>query len=479
MIAYPRSAKCVAVVMLVGIAFGRRAAASVPAGSPAYYLACIQINEQDRRRLAYEDNRVQIYALDSKGEPLTLPVEILNTSATRITPDGRIVSGLRFKGYSQFGSTENITRDRAESLWRGNAKINLTEEFKRIGTASEASAWDSVLAYLHEHHMFDPAVHREAVRSSLNFEMYEADTAVSPLDRRIVIKAGIYDKDTRPHGEYAPNWDALFLVDFATSTVQHIAGTDQDRYFVHLAGDTLVDGKVTFYRIRNFLSIMMSNMEDNPAIIPEGGWEVCCYDIATRKLEVLAKSPYRYGPYPGSLLWSPDRAKLLYTAAHEPFQLDKVNNECPGKYVYDVTARTSFRPTDKHQQERAICWAPDSRRFLIWCRPNPFHPDGTGPRGYYVVDLNGGLYPLLPFDKNEVTEKGLHDFRDTFRWSPDGKFIAFCARFKQGDSEYDGIFMMPDDRSGRYWLIDKAKIQPKVAGKAWVFDYFFNLVWLE
>jgi hypothetical protein len=294
-------------------------------------------------------------------------------------------------------------------------------------------------------------------------------------------KAVIEIEDAPPNSKSAPCYDMLFLLDRNTSSVIHIAGSDKDRCFISITewDDSLTDKYVTFNRIANYTSILMGTEEDTKEIADEGGWEVCCYDIEKRELRVLVKSAYRYGSYPQSpLLWSPDGSKLLYSGCYEPWGLDKVNNERPGVYVYNKDNGSHRRLTKKYNAESAICWSPDSRRFLIEVYPSPSRPQDASDFGYWIVDtVSSAATPLLLLDKKARTAKGLHDFRRTFAWSPDGKYIAFCAQFEETGAPYDGVFIMAVDNTGRYWLVDKERINP--ARKPRLNRFFSDLVWLS
>ena len=67
-------------------------------------------------------------------------------------------------------------------------------------------------------------------------------------------------------------------------------------------------------------------------------------------------------------------------------------------------------------------------------------------------------------------------FRRSLTWSPDGKYIAFCARYKAEGAKYDGLFVIPDDRAGKYVLIDKVSIDGGIHPEP---EFFFSPAWLD
>jgi len=460
---------------------GRLHGAETDAKQAVYQLACIRTNDQNTTRPSPHNNRLNIYALDENGQASGPPLQMTDAQATHITPDGRVIRESRMGSARTFLSTDRLLRERIAAFGVGGTAVDFQASFPAPLFLNEASARKSLRGYLVQHSLFDPAVHREPGWMSLAFSMDVPHRLISLSQKLAVIKVMMEEKNISPKDKYAANYDILFLLDLATSASSLIAGSDKDRCFFQLAGDILCDGKVTFYRIRNFLSIMMGYEEETTDLAQEGGWDVCCYNIAKKNLAVLVKSDFRYQSFPHSpLLWSPDGSKLLFEGCYEPTGLDQRNNEQPGVYVYDVTTRSRIRLTNKHAREVAVCWAPDNHRFLVQVYPNRLRPEDANDRGFWVVDLGKGTASLLiPLDGRDTSPQGFYDFRDTFRWSPDGRYLAFSANFTEAGNQYDGFFVMRDGQVGQCRLIDKARIQPRAERKGQIHRYFHNPVWLE
>jgi hypothetical protein len=270
-------------------------------------------------------------------------------------------------------------------------------------------------------------------------------------------------------------------------TWEHICGSGNERYFFGPSVD-MFDGKVIFYRARNYESISSSSMWEAPIVSTEGGWEMCLYDAGTKKLEVLTDKGYRKDVWPGPILWSPDGSRLLFEHAEEWFYGDPVHNEFAGPYVYDCATKKHYRPTGKCPVETAICWLPDSVHYLV-NRSNLYNPVTGRPRaqeGYFVVDaVTRGEYPLiLVADDPNLGDmiQGLGNQArqpSQFAFSPDGALLCFTAFFDQDVATYSGIFVMRNQPGAVPVLIERSLLRRDNRGIPTLNYHAGPLTWLR
>lgn len=169
-----------------------------------------------------------------------------------------------------------------------------------------------------------------------------------------------------------------------------------------------------------------------------GGMDVVAYRAKDNRREVLIPSTMFINKATGkpiairSISWSTDNDKvLIYNNTRQVWRYDTRG---------DYWALT--RSTGKLQQ--LGIGLPESSMMFA-----KFSPDGTrvayvSKNNIYVEELNSGKITQLTNDGNDIIVNGTFDWvyeeefscRDGFRWSPDGKTIAYW----QSDTEGTGVF---------------------------------------
>jgi dipeptidyl-peptidase-4 len=192
-----------------------------------------------------------------------------------------------------------------------------------------------------------------------------------------------------------------------------------------------------------------------------GGSEIVRYDAATGARSVLVAAsrlmpPGRKAPLEiDDYAWSPDGKRLLiFTNTKRVWRdntrgdywvldvatgaLKQIGVVAPRNGSSDSAAATSLESTMMFAK-----FAPDSAR-VAYVRANDI----------YVEDLGSGKTIALTKDGSETTINGTSDWvyeeelgvRDCFRWSPDGKRIAYW----QFDTTGVGVFTLSDDTTQLY-----------------------------
>ena len=172
----------------------------------------------------------------------------------------------------------------------------------------------------------------------------------------------------------------------------------------------------------------------------EGGLDVVAYRAKDNKREVIIPSSMFINKATGkhigirSLSWSKDNEKVLvYNNTRRVWRYDT-----RGDYWVLNLKTGELQQLGKSLPESSLMFAkfsPDATRVAYVSKNN-----------VYVEDLAGGKITQLTHDGNETIVNGTFDWvyeeefscRDGFRWSPDGKFIAFW----QSDTEGTGFFDM-------------------------------------
>jgi dipeptidyl-peptidase-4 len=178
------------------------------------------------------------------------------------------------------------------------------------------------------------------------------------------------------------------------------------------------------------------------------GSEIVRYDAATGSRSVLVSASRLVPPGATSPLevddyaWAPDGKRLLiFTNTRRVWRL----NTRGDYWVLDV-AGGGLKKIGGTAPESSLMFAkfsPDSTR-VGYVRAN----------NVYVEHLDSGRTVALTRDGSETTINGTSDWvyeeelgvRDGFRWSPDGRRVAYW----QFDSTGVGIFTLIDDTSGLY-----------------------------
>ena len=181
---------------------------------------------------------------------------------------------------------------------------------------------------------------------------------------------------------------------------------------------------------------------------PGGGSEIARYDAATGTRTVLVPASRLVPPgsttglYIDDYAWSPDGQKLLiFTNTRRVWR----QNTRGDYWVLDTSAGTLKKIGGD---------APDAS--LMFAK---FSPDGSRvayvrENNIYVEPLAGGRRVQLTHDGSSTIVNGTSDWvyeeeldlRDGFRWSPDGRRIAYW----QFDTSGVGSFALVNNTSGRY-----------------------------
>ncbi len=190
-----------------------------------------------------------------------------------------------------------------------------------------------------------------------------------------------------------------------------------------------------------------------------GGAEIVKYDAATGTKTVLVLVPAAKLAPAGAKSglddyeWSPDGTRLLiFTNTKKVWR----RNTRGDYWVLDVV-RGALKRVGGSAPESTLMFAkfsPDGSR-VAYVRAN----------NIYVEQIDSGRIIPLTRDGSQTTINGTSDWvyeeeldvRDGFRWSPDGKRIAYW----QFDSTRVGVFSLIDDTSGLYPVVTRIPY-PKV-----------------
>lgn len=169
-----------------------------------------------------------------------------------------------------------------------------------------------------------------------------------------------------------------------------------------------------------------------------GGMDVFAYRAKDNKREVIIPSTMLTDPATGkpipvrSISWSDDNEKvLIYNNARRVWRYDT-----RGDYWVLSLSDRKLRQLGKGLPEASMMFA-------------KFSPDGSrvgyvSGNNIYIEDLASGVITQLTFDGSDTIVNGTFDWvyeeefscRDGFRWSPDGRYIAYW----QSDTEGTGVF---------------------------------------
>ncbi|MDR2040181.1 MAG: S9 family peptidase [Bacteroidales bacterium] len=183
------------------------------------------------------------------------------------------------------------------------------------------------------------------------------------------------------------------------------------------------------------------NKEDNAN-------EIVRYDVATNHRTVIVPSGWLKDEATGKSLrlqdyiWSKDnRQMLLYHNAQR---------------VWRYPTRGDYQVLDMETGKRTVLGKGLAGKSLMFAK---FSPDGNyvayvSRNNIYVEDISSQKITQLTFDGSDAIINGTFDWmyeeefscRDGFRWSPDGKSIAYW----QSDTRGTGVFYMIDNVDSIY-----------------------------
>lgn len=204
--------------------------------------------------------------------------------------------------------------------------------------------------------------------------------------------------------------------------------------------EEIVSGKVIETRSMGAMSWLKdgerySRLEKNAET---GGMDVVAYQAKDNRREVIIPSSLFTDPSTGkpiairSIAWSADNKKVLvYNNTRRVWRYDTRGDY----WVLDLETG-KLRQLGKERPESSLMFA-------------KFSPDGTrvayvSENNIYVEDVESGKVVQLTSDGSARIVNGTFDWvyeeefscRDGFRWSPDGKYIAYW----QSDTEGTGVF---------------------------------------
>jgi len=476
-----------------------------------YKLALIRRKADPRVKMTPS---VEVYKLSAKGEVLSTATLRTENPPSWVFPSGKILHGSHSLRRSadvtrrEFTSTDvarisaPVPSGQLDQVLSGTsgAIVDVWGDAEPETVLKHDDLTSSCVQFLAGRNLIKPQGNPLFSFQILGFESYAGSFALRPplshseTMRTLIVQINIEDKDYDFRSDrgypvfgqqYFNRFDILLLRDISRNTWEHICGSEKERFFFGHSVDML-NGKVIFYRAKNYMSIAACSNYEAPIIATEGGYEVCMYDTSSGKLEVLTDKGYRdLGP--GPILWSPDGSRFLFEHAEEWFYGDQVHNEFAGPYVYDCATKKHYRPTSKYPIESAICWLPDSMQYLV-SRGNPLKPlqeRPCPPQGFFVVNvLTKEEYSLLPLtDDPECAEvPGREDKMrspGSFAFSPDGRCVSFNAYFDQGGIEYWGLFMMRNEANATPILVDKTRLERDDKGRQIThYDLWFS-TWLR
>ena len=195
--------------------------------------------------------------------------------------------------------------------------------------------------------------------------------------------------------------------------------------------------------------------------------EIVRYDAVTGARTVLVgqstltagrKAPLDIDDY----AWSPDRRRLLIFTNTQKVWRDNTRGDY---WILDVaageleTARHALEPSKRSEA------AADSGLMFAKFSPDSSRVAYVRANDIYVERIDSGKIRRLTDDGSETTINGTSDWvyeeelflRDCFRWSPDGKRIAYW----QFDTTGVGMFSLIDDTASLYPTITRIPY-PKV-----------------
>ena len=276
----------------------------------------------------------------------------------------------------------------------------------------------------------------------------------------------------------------ILALAFALILASFLVASAQKSYPSELTLEDIYKNRIFNQKGINSLRWMKDNqgystLEDNKSI---GGMDIVRYDAKTGSREVLLSAAMLVPPGKSDPLsiqdytWSEDNQKLLlFTNTRRVWRY-----HTRGDYwVLDL-------PTGKLQQ---LGREMDPARLMF----AKFSPDATRA-GYvyrnniYVEDLASGRVTQLTYDGGEVFINGTFDWvyeeefdcRDGFRWSPDGKNIAYWHSDTKGtgtfyminniDSVYSVPIPLPYPKAGTTNPAVKIGVVPSAGGESRWFE---------
>ncbi|HEY0083421.1 MAG TPA: DPP IV N-terminal domain-containing protein, partial [Pyrinomonadaceae bacterium] len=120
----------------------------------------------------------------------------------------------------------------------------------------------------------------------------------------------------------------------------------------------------------------------------------------------------------GAPQWSPDGRLLAFTVSEWN---KKENRRDTHIHIVAATGGATYKLTNGERGETAPQWSPDSRRIAFLANRDAPRPDApAAPRNQiWVIPVAGGEAERVTEEEAGVAQ---------FRWSPDGKFIAYVVR---------------------------------------------------
>ncbi len=120
----------------------------------------------------------------------------------------------------------------------------------------------------------------------------------------------------------------------------------------------------------------------------------------------------------GAPQWSPDGRLLAFTVSEWN---KKENRRDTHIHVVAATGGAAYKLTNGERGESAPQWSPDSRRIAFLANRDAPRPDApSAPRHQiWVIPVAGGEAERVTEEEAGVAQ---------FRWSPDGKYIAYVVR---------------------------------------------------
>lgn len=469
--------------------------------TPVYEIAVIKIKypEGTESIRMHPNNDVKVFDLDREANVQSTVILPFKKRAAKLLNDGRVMSYTQekipgtfipkqeyFISDSEYGDIRKAVQEN-----KNDNILNKEEIHKRIYEYTGNEFKVECYQYLKENGFiksnYDNENHNISITiigNTLGSGGLYFDTAhymfVKETDRLFIIFC------MGSSGRYSNYFQIFMYYDLNDKSFHHIFGSEEDKYHIGSNIDIFDKRKLLFYRTAN------SKQYDEPDFIytnkiADGeGWQVCLYDISTQKLEVLTEKSKAGRHGGGEVLWSPDGTKFAFNFTREDIFADKLNNEALGIYIYDMKTNNYYRPTNKYMMEGIINWSPDSQSCILYRCP-PYKVEGRPKEfeGYYRLDLTDNqVTPIMTNDVEydpggKIRKDGLGNFRRDFTWSPDGKYLAFCASFEEDGKAYDGLFTIASDGSGSPILLEKTPFLYDDKGKKRSIYYYYDPVWLD